>query len=169
MIREVFIAAKGVSEGELINLFINPETNFTDGSVARFIQSYEGMIGIGFYIALIVNIVIINLLFVLMYINTYKERVGVMKVLGYSTTQITDRFVKRITILYLLSLVVVYLVNHQYINFMFTQTYVFSQMISILAIYIFTVFASIFMSGAVIYYLVEKRTVSNFLREVSYD
>lgn len=168
-IKEVFVAVKGVSDEELTNAFANPNNGYPDGSIARFTQQYKGMISLKIYISLVINLIIINVLFVMLYFNTYKEKIGVMKVLGYNTKSITISFMKNIVIMYIVSVLVVYLINYEYINFMFTQSYVFSQIISLLITYVLTIIVSIIISGIVIYYSISKTTVTQFLKEVSYD
>lgn len=166
---EIFIAVENFSEEELIELFVVEETGFTDGMVALFTQGYEGMMSAKLFIIFIILIILINYMFLSLYLQTQKENVGIMKVLGYSTKYITKKYVKTITIFYVLSLCFVYAININYLNFVFNQIYVFNELLDLILIYILSVILSIFLCGVIIYYFVSKFSAAKFLSEVAYD
>lgn len=167
---ELFIAVKGYDENQVIELF-NDGNSFlnVDGSVALFSQAYEGMMNLELYLTFITLITVILLMFLSLYISTQKEKIGVMKILGFSPATITRKYLTEITVFYIISLLFIYIFNFEYLNFVLQQNYVFEGMVRIIYSFIAIVLFTTLICGAVIYYYINNFTAVKFIREVSYD
>lgn len=168
---ELFIAVEGLEEDELVELFTveNEFFGFTDGTLAFFTQAYEGMMNLSLYLIFMTIIFIIILMFLSLYLTTQKENIGVMNLLGYSPIFITKKYVIEILIYYIFSMIFIYIFNYEYLNFIFTQSYVFEGFIRIIFSFFAIILFTSLVSGAVVYYYVNKFTAVKFIREVSYD
>lgn len=160
---EVFIAVKNYNEEQMIELFIS------DGAFGLKNLGYDGMMTTELYIILLMIIIVINYLFLYLFLYVNNEKIGVMKLLGYDSKIITKNIVRQIIFCFLISMVFVYIINFEYINYMFKQSFVFRESLNLLLIYVASIILTTFISGAITYVMVEKKTAIEYIREVTYD
>lgn len=160
---EILISIKGFDEEEVMMFFDY------DGVFGVKNWGYEGMISSNLFLALLFVIALINYLFLYLHLYARKEKVGVMKILGYSSEYITKLLVRQISIYFIFSIILVYLLNFEYINYMFNQIYIFKEGINLLLLYIGSILLTVFLSGAITYCLVERKSTIDYIREVTYD
>lgn len=160
---ELFIAVKDYDVEKTMMLFDG------DGSFGMKNIGYNGMISIELYLILLTLIFVINYLFLFLYLYVNKEKVGVMKLLGYSSEFITKKIVRKIACYFLISTIFVFLLNKEYITHMLQHYFVFKESINLLIIYVASLTLVVFISGAITYTMIERNTVVKYLREVTYD